>query len=139
MYNRTDQPDEYEPAKPLQAARERRRLAASIYHLGPLPLGIIGAILISLLALLYLNEVGLATQANQRLQQLASDQAQLQRDNQYLRQQQGIFQSPGYIENRARQMGMEPADPSTVHTIVIAGPHADDNSRFANRAGRDSF
>ncbi len=116
--------NEHEPPKPLEAARERRRLAASIYQLKPLPLGIIGAILISLLALLYLNEVGLAIQTNQHLQQLAGDQSQLQQENQDLRQQQGAFQSPSYIENRARQMGMIPADPNTVHTITIPGQHA---------------
>ena len=117
-----DQQAELEPAKPLQAARERRRLTATIYQLKPLQLGIIGVALISLLAVLYLNEVGLATQANQRLQQLAADQAQLQRNNQQLRQQQGTLQSPDYIVNRAKQMGMVPEDPTRVHTITISGP-----------------
>jgi cell division protein FtsL len=117
-----DQQTEHEPAKPLQAARERRRLAAVIYQLKPLQLGIIGGALISLLAVLYLNEVGLATQANQRLQQLAANQAQLQRTNQRLRQQQGTLQSPGYIINHAKQMGMVPEDPANVQTITITGP-----------------
>lgn len=113
-----NQPEDEQP-KPLQAARIRRHLAESLYRLGPLPLGFIGVLLISLLALLYLNELGLATAANQRLQQLAATQAQLQQDNQYLREQQGSLQSPGYIEQRASQMGMVPEDPTTVHTIVI--------------------
>ncbi|HEU5199653.1 MAG TPA: hypothetical protein VFU32_08445 [Ktedonobacterales bacterium] len=117
-----DQQAEHEPAKPLQAARERRRLAAAIYQLKPLQLGIIGGVLISLLAVLYLNEVGLATQANQRLQQLAADQAQLQRTNQQLRQQQGTLQSPSYIINHAKQMGMVPEDPANVQIITITGP-----------------
>jgi cell division protein FtsL len=121
---------EPEPAKPLEAARQRRRLAASIYQLKPLSLGIIGTLLISLLALLYLNEVGLAIQANQRLQQLAGDQTQLQQANQDLRQQQGTLLSPSYIESRARQMGMVPSDPTTVHTITIPGPQTTGNRRF---------
>ena len=117
--------------KPLQAARMRRRLAESLYRLGPLPLGFIGALLISLLALLYLNELGLATAANQRLQQLAATQAQLQQENQYLREQQGSLQSPGSIEQRASQMGMVPEDPSTVHTIVIPNRSPDNTRRQA--------
>ncbi|HEY7347436.1 MAG TPA: hypothetical protein VH599_03890 [Ktedonobacterales bacterium] len=111
-----------EQTKPLQVARARRRLASSLFRLGPIPLGIIGAILISLLALLYLNEVGLATQARLRLQELANQQTQLQQQNQQLREQQGILQSPGYIVQQAIRMGMIPEDPARVHTIVIPGP-----------------
>ncbi len=125
-----------EPIKPLQAARARRRFAASLYHLGPLPLGIIGAILISLLALVYLNELALATQANQQLQQLAADQAQLQRDNQNLREQQGVLQSPAYIENQATHMGMVPEDPTQVQTIVIPGLAPEDGGRLVRIYGR---
>lgn len=125
-----NQPEDEQP-KPLQAARTRRRLAESLYRLGPLPLGFIGALLISLLALLYLNELGMATAANQRLQQLAANQAQLQQENQYLREQQGSLQSPGYIEQRASQMGMVPEDPTTVHTIVVPNRAPDTNKRLA--------
>lgn len=109
----------HESVKPLQAARARRRLASSLYHLGPLPLGIAGAVLISLFALLYLNELGLATQASLRIQQLATQQTQLQQQNQLLREQQGMLQSPAYIENQAKHMGMVPEDPTKVPIIVI--------------------
>ncbi len=132
MRDLKDQQPEFESAKPLQSAPGKRQLAASVYRLKPLPLGILGAMLISLLALLYLNEVGLAIQANQRLQQLASEQAQLQRENQYLRQQEGELQSPIYIENRAKQMGMVPADPNKVHIIVIPGLPVEDNRHTAS-------
>jgi cell division protein FtsB len=128
--SRNNQPEDNR-LKPLQAARIRRRLADSLYRLGPLPLGIIGALLISLLALLYLNELGLATAANQRLQQLAATQAQLQQENQSLREQQGMLQSPAYIEQRASQMGMVPEDPSTVHTIIIPDLLPDNSKRTA--------
>jgi cell division protein FtsB len=109
------------PAKPLQMARVRRRLAASFFRLGPIPLGIIGVVLISVLALLYLDEVGMASQARLRLQQLAAQQTQLQQQNQRLLEQQGVLQSPGYIENQARRMGMVPEDPGKVQIIVIPG------------------
>ena len=113
--------DVSEQAKPLQTARIRRRLSESLFRLGPIPLGIMGAILISLLALLYLNEVSLANQARLHLQQLATQQTQLQQQNQELLQQQGIFQSPAYIEGQAKRMGMVPEDPNQVITITIPG------------------
>lgn len=110
-----------EQIKPLQMARIRRQLAASFFRLGPLPLGIIAVVLISVLALLYLNEVGMASQARLRLQQLAAQQTSLQQQNQLLLEQQGVLQSPGYIENQARHMGMVPEDPSKVKIIIIPG------------------
>ncbi len=119
------------PVKPLQAARARRLLASSLYRLRPLPLAVVGAMLISLLALLYLNEVGLATQARLRLQELATQQTQLQQQNQRLLQQQGRLQSPAYIENQAKQMGMVPADPSQVQIILIPGSVPDNSRRPA--------
>jgi cell division protein FtsL len=110
---------EREQVRPLRAARHRRMFAASLYRLGPLALLVISVVLISLLALLYLNLVALATQANQDLQDLSAQQAQLQQQQQALRQQQGQLQSPGYVVQRASQMGMVPADPSSVQTIVL--------------------
>lgn len=116
-----DAPQTPEPIKPLQMARIRRQLASSFFRLGPLPLGIIGVVLISALALLYLNEIGLASQARLRLQQLAAQQTNLQQQNQQLLEQQGVLQSPGYVENQARRMGMVPEDPGKVQIIVIPG------------------
>jgi hypothetical protein len=139
MYSANSNQKRTGQAKPLQAARARRRLASSLYHLGPVPLSTIGAILISLLALLYLNEVNLATQANQRLQGLAAQQAQLQQANQYLREQQGALQSPGYIESQATRMGMVPEDPSQVHTIVIPGLSLKERGHLATISERDMF
>lgn len=110
-----------EPIKPLQAARARRQLSLSLSRLGPIPLGLAGVILISLLAVLYLNEIGLAAQARLRLQQLATQQLQLQQQNQQLRAQQGMLQSPGYIESQAKHLGMVLGDPARVHIIVIPG------------------
>ncbi len=117
----TDTPIVPEQEKPLYMARLRRQLATSLFRLGPIPLGIIGAVIITLLALLYLNEVGLANQARLRLQQLANQQTQLQQQNQQLLSQQGYYQSPAYIEDQARRLGMQPEDPSNVPTIIIPG------------------
>ncbi len=116
-----DAPRVPEHAKPLQMARLRRQVASSLFRLRPIPLGILGALLISLFALLYLNEVNLANQARLHLQQLATQQTQLQQQNQQLLEQQGMLQSPAYIEDRAKHLGMVPEDPTKVPTIIIPG------------------
>jgi cell division protein FtsL len=116
-----DAPAVPEQAKPLHMARIRRQVASSLYRLGPIPLGSIGAVLITLFALFYLTEIGLASQARLRLQQLATQQTQLQQQNQQLLEQQGSLQSPDYIEKQARHLGMVPEDPTKVHIIVIPG------------------
>ncbi len=110
-----------EQAKPLQMARLRRQLAARFFRLGPLVLGLLAVVLISVFALLYLNEVSLAAQARLQLQQLAAQQTQLQQQNQQLQEQQGLLQSPAYIEQQATHMGMIPEDPGKVHIIHIPG------------------
>ncbi|HLV99737.1 MAG TPA: hypothetical protein VKT82_13790 [Ktedonobacterales bacterium] len=116
-----DAPAAPEQAKPLHMARLRRQLAARFFHVGTPLLGLLAVVLISVVALLYLNEVSLASQARLRLQQLANQQTQLQQQNQQLQLQQGILQSPGYIEQQATHMGMIPEDPSKVHIIHIPG------------------
>lgn len=138
MDNLTRILQEREQVSPLQAARARRTFTASVYRLSPLSLGISSVVLISLLALLYLNLVALATKANQDLQNLSMRQAQLQQQNQGLRQQQGELQSPGYITQRARALGMVPADPSTVQTIVLP-PQPSDTERALLRGGYRSY
>ncbi len=126
---------EREQVPPLRAARARRTFAASVYRLRPLSLGISSLVLISLLALLYLNLVALATKANQDLQHLSAQQAQLQQENQELRQQQGELQAPGFIAQRARALGMVPADPSTVQTIVLP-PQPSNTDHSLGQGGR---
>ena len=105
--------------KPLELARIRRQVASQLYRLGPIWVGLIAAVAISLLALLYLNEVSLAAQARLRLQQLAIQQTQLQQQNEQLQEEQGVLRSPDYVEKAARKLGMVPEDPSKVHTIMI--------------------
>ena len=116
-----DAPAAPEQAKPLQMARLRRQLASRFFHVGPPLLGLLAVVLISVVALLYLNEVSLASQARLRLQQLAAQQSQLQQQNEQLQYQQGVLQSPAYIEQQATHMGMVPEDPGKVHIIHIPG------------------
>ena len=108
-------------AKPILAARRRRQLHPFFFRMGPVGLSICSVLLISLMAVLYLSQLGQAVTANQEIQNLNRQQATLARQDQDLAQQIAQEQSPVYIAARARTMGLIPADPKTVIVIVI--PH----------------
>jgi len=86
--------------------------------MGPVALSISSVLLIGLMALLYLSQLGQAVAANQRLQDLHSQQIILQRQDQDLANQAAQEQSPAYI---AQARGLVPPDPKTVRVLVI--PH----------------
>jgi len=71
------------------------------------------------MAVLYLTEVGQAVAANQQLQDLQAQQATLQRQNQDLVNVVAQEQSPDYISEHAKSLGLVPADPQIIQTIVI--------------------
>jgi len=77
-------------------------------------------LLISLMAVLYLAQLGQAVTANQEIQRLHGQQATLAREDQDLAQQIAQEQSPVYIAARAKAMGLIPADPKTVIVLVIS-------------------
>jgi len=77
-------------------------------------------LLISLMAVLYLAQLGQAVTANQEIQRLHRQQAMLAREDQDLAQQIAQEQSPVYIAARAKAMGLIPADPKTVIVLVIS-------------------
>lgn len=108
-------------AKPILAARRRRQLHPFFFRMGPVGLSICSVLLISLMAVLYLSQLGQAVTANQDIQRLHQQQATLARQDQDLAQQIAQEQSPVYIATRARAMGLVPADPNTV--IVLVVPH----------------
>ena len=108
-------------AKPILAARRRRQLHPFFFRMGPVGLSICSVLLISLMAVLYLSQLGQAVTANQEIQSLRQQQATLERQDQDLAQQIALEQSPVYIAARASAMGLVPADPKTVIVLVI--PH----------------
>lgn len=108
-------------AKPILAARRRRQLHPFFFRMGPVGLSMCSVLLISLMAVLYLSQLGQAVTANQEIQSMNRQQATLTRQDQDLAQQIAQEQSPAYIAARARTMGLIPADPKTVIVIVI--PH----------------
>ena len=108
-------------AKPILAARRRRQLHPFFFRMGPVGLSICSVLLISLMAVLYLSQLGQAVTANQEIQSMRQQQATLARQDQDLAQQIAQEQSPVYIATRASTMGLVPADPKTVIVVVI--PH----------------
>jgi len=106
--------------KPILAARRRRQLHPFFFRMGPVGLSICSVLLISLMAVLYLAQLGQAVTANQEIQRLHRQQATLAREDQDLAQQIAQEQSPAYIAARAKAMGLIPADPKTVIVLVIS-------------------
>jgi cell division protein FtsL len=107
------------PLKPILAARRRRQLYPFLFSMGPVALSICSVLLIGLMAVLYLTEVGQAVAANQQLQDLQAQQTTLQRQNQDLVNVIAQEQSPDYITEHAKSLGLVPADPKIIQTIVI--------------------
>lgn len=107
--------------KPILAARRRRQLHPFFFRIGPVGLSICSVLLISLMAVLYLSQLGQAVTANQEIQSMHRQQATLAREDQDLALQIAQEQSPVYIAARASAMGLVPADPKTIIVLVI--PH----------------
>lgn len=106
--------------KPILAARRRRQLHPFFFRMGPVGLSMCSVLLISLMAVLYLSQLGQAVTANQEIQRLHQQQVTLAREDQDLAQQIAQEQSPVYIAAHAKAMGLIPADPKTIIVIVIS-------------------
>jgi len=104
---------------PLQAARRRRQLHPFFFSMGPVALCVCSVLLIGLMAILYLSQLGQAVSANQQLQDLHQQQATLQRENQDLVDIISEEQSPEYIADHAKSLGLVPVDPKTVQILVV--------------------
>jgi cell division protein FtsB len=77
------------------------------------------ALVVALLALLYLSQVAALTATHQTLLQEQARQSDLRRQDADLHAQLGRVQSPAYIEQRAHALGMVPANPASVVWIAI--------------------
>jgi cell division protein FtsL len=98
-----------------------RRLYPFFFHMGPVTLCIISVVLISLMATLYLSQVGQAVATNQRIEDMHSQQLAIQRQNQDLIDTIAQERSPSYISQNARKQGLAPADPRNVQIVVVPG------------------
>jgi hypothetical protein len=107
------------PPKPILAAKRRRQLHPFFFSMGPVALSISSVLLIGLMAILYLTQLGQAVSANQKLQDYLAQQATLRRQNQDLVYVVSQEQSPGYIADSARALGLVPADPKIVKVLIV--------------------
>jgi len=107
------------PPRPILAAKRRRQLHPFLFSMGPVALSISSVLLISLMAILYLSQLGQAVAANQKLQDIHTQQVTLQRENQDLVNVIAQEQSPQYIAQRAKSLGLVPADPKTLQVLVV--------------------
>ena len=107
------------PPRPILAAKRRRQLHPFLFSMGPVALSISSVLLISLMAILYLSQLGQAVAANQKLQDIHTQQVTLQRENQDLVNVIAQEQSPQYIAQRAKSLGLVPTNPKTVQVLVV--------------------
>ncbi len=77
------------------------------------------AVVVGLMALLYLGQVAAVTATHQTLLQQQAIQSDLRRQDADLHAQLGHLKSPAYVEQRARALGMVPANPASVVWITI--------------------
>ncbi len=106
-------------AQPMPVVKRRRQLHPFFFRMGPVALCITSVLLIGLMAVLYLSQVGQAVASNQQLQTIQAQQDKLQRQNQDLVNTISIEQSPAYIADRAKRMGLIPLDPKNVQIITV--------------------
>ncbi len=106
--------------RPVLAIRQRRQLHPFFFSMGPVALSITSVLLIGLMAVLYLSQVGQAVAINHTLQDVHAEQSSLQRENQDLTSTIAQEQSPGYIAEQARKMGLVPLDPKLLWILKTA-------------------
>ena len=119
-------------AQPIPVVKRRRQLHPFFFRMGPVALCITSVLLIGLMAVLYLSQVGQAVASNQQLQTIQVQQDKLQRQNQDLVNTISIEQSPAYIADRAKHMGLIPLDPKNVQIITVKNllPIQNDNQNI---------
>ncbi len=109
------------PKQPIQAAKRRRQLHPFFFRIGPVALSICSVLLIGLMAVLYLSQLGQAFTPNQQIQEYQRQQTTLQREDQELLYVIAREKSPAYIAERAKSLGLIPADSNAAIMVVV--PH----------------
>ena len=109
------------PKQPIQDAKIRRQLHPFFFRIGPVALSSCSVLLIGLMAVLYLSQLGQAVTANQQIQQFQRQQTILQRENQDLLYTIAQEESPIYIAEHAKSLGLVPTDSKAVTILVV--PH----------------
>lgn len=101
--------------------RRRSHLRPFFFRMGSTSLSVASVILISLMAVLYLSQLGQGIATNQQLQDMRYQESKIGRQNQDLLEQLAQERSPGYIATQARKQGLQPADPGDIQVITVRG------------------
>jgi cell division protein FtsL len=127
--NSSSQRASQQPSSPI---RQRRQLYPFFFSMGPVALCITSVLLIALMAVFYLNQVGQAVAANQQLQNITAQQDTLNRQNQDLVEIIASEQSPAFVADNARKLGLVLADPKTVQIVIVKHllPFIDDKQKL---------
>lgn len=107
-------------SKSALLAQRRRSIRPFFFHMGPVSLCITCVLLISLMAVLYLSQVGQVVTANHQLQSIRNEQAALERQNQDLVDTLTQEQSPAFIVEQVQKMGLGPVDPKHLWVIQVS-------------------
>jgi cell division protein FtsL len=97
----------------------QRHFSAFFRRQGPVALSVTCVLIISLMAILYVSQLGQAMAINQQIQDLHGQQSILQRQNNDLANTVASEQSPAYIAAQAAAQGLQPANSQNTQTIVI--------------------
>jgi hypothetical protein len=107
-------------SKSALPAQRRRPMPPFFFHMGPVALCMSCVLLISLMAVLYLSQVGQVVTANHQLQSIRSEQAALERQNQDLVDTLTQEQLPAFIIEQVQKMGLGPVDPKHLWVIQVS-------------------
>jgi len=77
------------------------------------------AVVVGLLAMIYLSQVAAVTSAHDTLLQEQARQTDLRRQDAEARARLAQAQNPAYIAQRARELGMVPANPAAIIWVTI--------------------
>lgn len=119
-------------AKVIQAVK-RRQLPRFLFRMGPVALSICSVLLISLMAILYVSQLGQAVTTNQQIQDLHTQQTVLQRQNNDLVNTVSQEQSPAYIATHAAAQGLVPVEQQNTRVVTVPHITTPDNGAQSNQ------
>ncbi len=103
-----------------QATQRRRYVRPFFFQMGPVALCITCVLLLGFMAVLYLSQVGEVVVANHQLQTIRNEQAALERQNQDLVDTIAQEQSPAYIAEQVKKMGLGPVDTKNLWILQVS-------------------
>ncbi|GHO43731.1 hypothetical protein [Ktedonospora formicarum] len=123
MDSKQDQRDETRKheEEPIIVASRRGQFRPFFFRMGPTSLFVASVVLISLMAVLYLSQLGQGVATNQQLQSTRVNESKIERQNHDLLQKLAEERSPAYIAEQARKQGLQPSDPDDIQIITVRG------------------